>query len=269
MGQQFPGRFGFFAVLPIPLAEASCKEAIYALDQLGADGVVLLGSTRSVFLGDPSLDELMAELDSRGTTIFVHPNLHATSVTLGLDLPGFLVEFLCDTTRAAANLILSGTLERYPNVNWILSHSGGFLPYIAWRLTLADQLPEYAAKIPKGVMHYIRRFYYDTALSPSRYSQLALKALIEPEQILFGSDFPFAPALLTRAQCNTLEALEFWNTEQQYGIDRGHALQLFPQYRLESEQIASNPINNIGLNARFQSARTKAAARIGERLRNH
>lgn len=79
----------------------------------------------------------MTELDRRRATVFLHPNLHETSKQLDLSLPGFLIEFLCDTTRAATNLIVSGTIERHPNISWILAHSGGFLPYIAWRLSLS------------------------------------------------------------------------------------------------------------------------------------
>jgi len=73
----------------------------------------------------------MAELDPRKATVFVHPNLHKTTNEIGLATPQFFVEFLCDTTRAAVNLIFSGTMERYPQIKWILAHAGGFLPYIA------------------------------------------------------------------------------------------------------------------------------------------
>ena len=107
-----PGRFGSFAVLPMPFTEDACEEAVYALDVLGADGVVLLGSTDGHFLGDNRFDELMAELDRREAIVFVHPNIHPTSEQLPLDIPDFLIEFLCDTTRAATNLILNGTVER-------------------------------------------------------------------------------------------------------------------------------------------------------------
>jgi hypothetical protein len=108
---------------------------------LHADGVVLLGSTDGYFLGDPRFDALMHELDRRKAVVFVHPNLHKTSMELHLSAPGFLVEFVCDTTRAATNLILTGTLEKYPRIRWILAHAGGFLPFIAWRLSLASGLP--------------------------------------------------------------------------------------------------------------------------------
>ncbi|MCY1299800.1 Amidohydrolase [compost metagenome] len=161
---------------------------------------------------------------------------------MGIQGPGFLVEFLCDTTRAAVNLILTGTLERYPRIRWILAHGGGFLPYVAWRISLANALPQFREQAPQGVMSYLKRFYFDTALSPSRYSMAALKELVEPSHILFGSDFPFAPAPLTTLQCQTLEENPLWSAEQLYGIHRGHALSLFPQYRQADEQPIPVPI---------------------------
>ncbi len=235
MATRFPGRFGSFAVLPMPFTEYACAEAIYALDMLHADGVVLLGSTEGKFLGDPCFDELMAELDRRRTVVFVHPNIHQTSTQLDLSMPGFLVEFLCDTTRAAANLILSGTLERYPNIRWILAHAGGFLPYIAWRLSLANALPQFAQQVPQGVLTYIRNFYFDTALSPSPFAMAALRELVDPSHILFGSDFPFAPAIVTDMEVKALADLTIFDEAAKRGIDRGHGLKLFPKYAAAGE----------------------------------
>lgn len=226
-----PGRFGFFAVLPLPFTADACAEAIYALDVLQADGIVLLGSTHGKFLGDPSFDELMAELDRRKTIVFVHPNIHKTSTEIGLHIPEFFVEFLCDTTRAATNLIFSGTVERYPHIRWILSHAGGFLPYVAWRLSLGNGIPPIAKNAPQGVLTYIKRFYYDTALSPSPFAMAALKELVEPSHILFGSDFPFAPAFVVAMEDKSLNELTVFDTATKAGIDRTHALKLFPKYQ--------------------------------------
>ena len=230
MAVDHPGRFGSFAVLPMPFTQEACAEATYALDVLGAAGVVLLGSTDGKFLGDPAFDELMAELDRRGAIVFVHPNLHPTTPQIGLNIPNFMIEFLCDTTRAATNLILTGTLARRPNIRWILSHAGGFLPFIAWRVALADHFPHFAEKAPEGVLTYVRRFYYDTALSPSPFAMAALKALVEPDHILFGSDFPFAPAPLIGLEVAALSGLDTFDDQTRSGIDRAHALRLFPQF---------------------------------------
>ena len=239
MKVKHPGRFGSFAVLPMPFTAEACAEAIYALDVLRAEGVVLLGSTEGKFLGDPAFDELMAELDRRGTIVFVHPNLHATTAQIGLNTPLFMVEFLCDTTRAAVNLVLSGTMERYPNIRWILSHAGGFLPFIAWRVSLANNFPHFVEKAPQGVLTYIRRFYFDTALSPSPFAMAALKELVDPSHILFGSDFPFAPAPLIGVEVKNLEDLSVFDRPTKAGIDRGHALKLFPHFAAADEAAAA------------------------------
>ncbi|NBU36538.1 MAG: amidohydrolase [Bacteroidetes bacterium] len=266
---EHPNRFGFFAVLPMPFTDKACIEATYALDVLKADGIVLMGSTEGQFLGDPNFDELMAELNRRKTIVFVHPNMHATSETLSIKTPGFMVEFLCDTTRAAVNLVLTGAIEKYPNIKWILAHAGGFLPYVAWRISLGNLMKEIAINAPQGILTYIKSFYFDTALSPSRMSMAALKELVEPSHILFGSDFPFAPAPLTASQVSTLDNSTFWDEPTKYGINRGHALSLFPQYKMDNEQIVSQPIfKEMGFKEKMKFQIKKPILGILERIRN-
>lgn len=234
-----PGRFGFLAVLPMPFTAPACAEAGYALDTLGADGVVLLGSTEGRFLGDAAYEDLMAELDARRAVVFVHPNLHASSRQLGLEAPAFLLEFLCDTARAALNLILTGTLERYPRIRWILAHGGGFLPYAAWQTSLANAMPGFAERAPRGVLSYVRRFHYDTALSPSASSLAALTQVVDPSRIVFGTDYPYVPAPLVASECETLEQAGGVDLAVTRAIDRGTALCLFPRYRCGSEVVPS------------------------------
>lgn len=257
-----PGRFGWFAVLPMPFTAQACAEAVHALDVLKADGVVLLGSTEGVFLGDPRLDELMAELDRRAAVVFVHPNLHKTSTELDLATPGYLVEFLCDTTRAATNLILTGTLERYPRIRWILAHAGGFLPYIAWRLSLANDQLKLAKTLPKGMLHHIRGFYFDTALSPSPSVMAALRELVDPSHILFGSDYPFAPARAVGMQVKALENIRVFAPEVLVDINRNHALALFP--RLAA--LPASPPDGLGV--KLRRAFVKPVDDLAERIRD-
>lgn len=258
---RFPGRFGFFAVLPMPLTHEACIEAIYALEELKADGVVLLGSTDGRFLGDPRFDELMAELDRRSAIVFIHPNLHAGSTDLGLLAPGFLMEFLCDTARAALNLVLSGTMERYPHVRYILAHAGGFIPYIAWRLSLANMMPPFNSQAPQGVLTYLKRFYFDTALSPSTYTMGALLELVPSTQILFGSDFPFAPAPLAAVQCETLTKSPLLDTEALHNINHRSAADLFPRLPKPGALVTPAPVF-LGESLRQRVARSARAPLI-------
>lgn len=270
MAQQYPGRFGSFAVLPMPFTAESCAEAIYALDVLKANGIVLLGSTDGVFLGDPRLEELMAELHKRHAIVFIHPNLHQTSEQLGLSTPGFILEFLPDTTRAAVNLITSGVMERYPNIQFILAHAGGFLPYVAWRVSLGNLMADMSKNAPQGILTYIKRFYFDTALSPSPYAMAALNELVGPSRILFGSDFPFAPAPVSVMQAQALEHISFFDDKAKYGIQRGNALSLFPQYRQADETVRPRPVyQHESVGNKFKRWLSQPIVSIAEKKRNH
>ena len=266
---KYAGRFGSFAVLPMPFTAESCKEAEYALDVLKADGIVLLGSTEGVFLGDPQLNELMHVLNERQATVFVHPNIHQSSNAVNLNIPGFVLEFLCDTTRASVNLVASGIIENYPQINWILSHAGGFLPYVAWRVSLCNMMPELAEKTPQGFLHYIRRFYFDTALSPSAFAMSALKELVDPSHILFGSDFPFAPKQLSILQKQNFTELSVFSPEQKSQILRDNALALFPQFKVSSDQniVELQHYSTASLSTRMKHSMMKPVLKMAENMR--
>lgn len=250
-------RFGFFATLPMPATEAAVREATYALDTLKADGVVLLASAGGKFLGDSDFEELMAELNARKAVVFIHPNIHLTSEQLGLNIPGFYIEFLFDTTQAVTNLIFTGTVERYPDIRWILAHAGGAIPYIAWRLSLANLDPSTIEKAPRGALAYLRSFYYETALSPSPYAISALLNLVSTSPILFGSDYPYAPRPLVAKEISDLQQLEMVDEATQKAIARENALTLFPRLKEKTESLppphssGSRDQKRIALSARI------------------
>ncbi len=235
-----PTRFGAFASLPLPDTQAAIAEAIYALEVLHCDGINLLASVADRFLGDPAFDDLMLELDRRRGVVFIHPNVHSTSRLLGLAFPDALFEFIADTTRAVLNLALSGTLERYPNIRWILAHSGGAAPFLAWRLALADHDPRFANRMPQGMTTYLRRFFYDTALSPSPYAMKPVMDLAGPNQIVFGSDFPYATDALVATEVHELDRLEVFDAATRQAMERGNALKLFPRLAVRLAAQKSN-----------------------------
>lgn len=239
-------RLGFFAILPLPITEAAIGEAIYALDELGADGIVLLASSGDQFLGDPDLEELMSELDKRETVVFVHPNIHSTSDALPLDIPGFYLEFMFDTTRAVTNMIYSGTLERYKRIKWIIAHAGATLPYLTWRLSLVQaEDPSVLERAPRGVKSYLQSLHYDTALSPTRYSMASLLELVEPTQIMFGSDFPFAPDPLVGVELQELYDNPLLDDKTTKMIMRDNALRLFPRFASSGEMPMELSSHNL------------------------
>ena len=231
-----PRRFGAFATLPLPDVDGALRELERALDELHLDGVVLLASqSDGRYLGDPLFDDLFAELQRRRAVVFVHPTVPTSSAAVPVDVPGFATEFVFDTTRAAANLIWTGTVERCPDVPIILAHAGGTTPFLAWRWSLLNLHPlfgpQLAERAPHGFLHYLRRFHYDTALSANPHALRSLCELVGPSQILFGSDFPFAPEPVAAASVAGLAEFDGFDEAARRRIERDNALALLPSLR--------------------------------------
>jgi len=218
-----PGRFGFFATLPLPDVDGALAELDRAFDTLGADGIVLLANHRGVYLGDPTFDPVFDELQRRQAVAFVHPSLIPRLEPID-GIPTFIADFLLDTTRAALNLARTGTLERCPDVKIVLAHAGGFVPYAAYRLAFAAS--------PRGdVVHglsLLKRYYFDIALSGSPTALPSLLAFTGPDHVTFGSDWPYAPDVAVAGMTHLYETYDL-DEQARDQIDRGTAAALLPR----------------------------------------
>ncbi|GAA2629005.1 amidohydrolase family protein [Actinomadura fulvescens] len=186
-----PGRFGLLATLTLPYVDGAVTAAAHALDELSADGVVLLANSHGRYLGDPSFDPLMAELDRRGAVVLVHPAELPGPAAAGI--PPFAADFLLDTTRAAYGLVRHDVPRRFPGIRFVLAHAGGFLPYAAHRLAVS--LFDQTGRDPATILDDLAGFYFDTALSSSPAALPSLLSFARPGHVLYGSDWPFAPEL--------------------------------------------------------------------------
>ncbi|MFD4505893.1 amidohydrolase family protein [Streptomyces sp. NPDC058457] len=223
LAAEHPGRFGWFATLPLPDAAAAAREAERALAELGADGVTLLANTDGDYLGAAGQDALWRVLDEHGAVAFVHPaELPGPAVD---GIPPFAADFLLDTTRAAYLLVRNGVVHRYPHIRFVLSHAGGFVPYASHRMAVA--LAADTGRSPLDILEDLRGFYFDTALSSSPAALPTLLAFARPGHVLFGSDWPFAPAAAGQYFANGLDSGVDPGTLA--AVDRGNAEALFPR----------------------------------------
>jgi len=224
MQQRHPKRFGFFAALPLPDIEGTLREIEYAFDQLHADGVVLMTSYGDRWLGDPSFDPVMQELERRAAVVYVHPGSPVCCSQLMSYVPPFLTEFTQDTNRTITSLMFSGQLARSRAIRFIFSHAGGTIPMLAGRIAqLSTSVPQLAAAVPDGVEAELRRLYYEVANSANRPAIAALLSLVPATQVMFGSDFPLVPIAATQAKLSGLGLSE----SDLASLSRGTAAKLF------------------------------------------
>ncbi|MEU6102026.1 amidohydrolase family protein [Streptomyces flaveolus] len=204
---EHPGRFGFFASLPLPDVDGALREVAYAFDELGADGVVLETNTHGVYLGDARLEPLFAELGRRRAVVFLHPTSPVCWEQSALGRPRPMVEFIFDTARTVTDLLMAGTLERHPGLQVVVPHCGGALPVLADRINgfMKLFLPAGAGDTPDAV-EQLRRLHYDMA-GPAFPRQVpALLSLVEPDRLLYGSDYCWTPTHGVDAHVATVDA---------------------------------------------------------------
>jgi predicted TIM-barrel fold metal-dependent hydrolase len=228
-----PARFGLFASLPLPDIDAALAETGYALDTLHADGVVLLTNYRGIYLGDPRFDALLAELDRRHAVAFMHPTgPYCPGCPGGLDYPQPMIEFMFETTRAVTHLVFSGTLDRYPRIQFIVPHAGAAVPVLSDRI--AGMIP--ALGLPNAptadhVSALLRRLYYDLAGYAVPKMLPALFAVADPGRILYGSDWPFTPEPVVAKLSGLIDSTPVLDGETRSRILRANAQALLPRLK--------------------------------------
>jgi len=228
-----PDRFGNFATLPLPDAEGALWELEHALDTLRADGVILLANYAGKYLGEAAFEPIWSELHRRHAVVFVHPGQPPLPTAAGV--PGPLVDYPFDTTRAAVQLVLNGIVDRYPGARIILAHAGGFLPYASHRFAELARVFRPAAAKPADILATFQRFYFDTALSSGPAALPSLKAFAGSGHMVFGSDFPYAPAGIGASFTAKLDAGNGLTADEHRAINHGNACALFPRLARRTE----------------------------------
>ena len=220
----YKGRFGLFAVLPLPDVPGSVMEAEYALDTLKADGIGLLTSYGNAWLGDASFAPLLEELNRRQAVVYTHPTDSMCCQNLIPRVANQMLEYPTDTTRTIVSLIASEAATKYPDIRFIFSHAGGTITSVAGRVLGQGAPPDAFARAaePNSRLSHLRRFYYDTAGSANPVNMAALRALVPLSQILFGTDAPFVDGA---PQVKGLQASGF-SASELADIERTNALRL-------------------------------------------
>jgi 6-methylsalicylate decarboxylase len=221
------GRFGAFALLPLPDVDGALAEIAYAFDVLRLDGVGLFSSVNDCYLGDPLFDPVFDELNRRKAIAFIHPTHCEAPGATRLHAPPFAVEYVFDTTRAVVNLIYNGTFKRCPDIRFIVAHGGGAVPFLAERIAMMEG--HRGAKNLSGVIPALRSLYYETASTTSAYALRSLQEFADPAHILWGSDLPFVYGARLKQEVDHWEHYSGFDDAARRVIERDNALRLFPR----------------------------------------
>lgn len=186
-----PSTYSGLATLPMQSPEAAAGELYRSVKELGLVGAEIGTSIEEHQLDDLRFEPFWEAANELGVPIMLHP--YYVGPKAGFE-PYYLTNSFgnpLDTAIAAARLMMSGTLDRYPNVRLVLVHGGGFMPYQLGRLDHAWGVrPEPKVATARPPSAYLEQFYFDTIT----HNDHALKWLVEfagADHVALGSDLPF------------------------------------------------------------------------------
>ncbi|HEX9162718.1 MAG TPA: amidohydrolase family protein [Thermoanaerobaculia bacterium] len=200
-------RFSAIATLPLSDPAASAKELERACRQLGFCGAMVFSNINGVALSDERFRPVWEVANDLAAVIHIHPTSPVGVEAMQEFWLMPLVGFPLDTTLAAAKLVFSGVVRRFPRIKWVLGHLGGAIPYLVERLDRGfEAFKECRANIDRLPSEYLKKFYYDSVNFDPRALQLAID-FAGADHILAGSDYPHQIGSLKK-MFDSINALE-------------------------------------------------------------
>lgn len=186
-----PDRFMGLATVPMQAPDLAAAELRRAMTEEGLLGAMIGSHVEGKNLDDPALDPFWAEAEARGAFLLLHPvKIAGMDRQKSFYLNNFVGNPL-DTTIAAACLVFGGVLERFPGLNIVLSHGGGFTPYQAGRWVHGwAERAEAKVRLKGEPGPSIDRLLFDTILHGPHQLQF-LVDWAGADRVMLGSDYPF------------------------------------------------------------------------------
>ncbi len=179
----------------VPVEHAELAVAIVGACPDGAGFSLAAGGDTAVCFSDAALDPLWQALDARAAFVFLHPG-HCADERQGRFYLENLLGNPCETAVAVGHLVFGGVLVRHPRIRFCLAHAGGVTAMVAgrWQQGFDTARPGVDPGLPPPRAQ-LRRFTIDTIAHDPAALALAA-AVFGPENLRFGSDWPFPMGLL-------------------------------------------------------------------------
>ncbi len=189
--RSYSGRFVGLCVLPLQQPTAAREELERAIGELGLRGVLLYSNLDGGFPDEPAHAWLFARAEELAVPLYLHPAYPVThDQVAGRNLVAAL-GLMFDTTIALARIILSGLMDRHPDLTIVCPHVGGALPYLIGRLDHQTMVLKRGAEhITRAPSEYLKRVWFDT-VSPWPAAIDYGYRMVGPDQLMFASDHPW------------------------------------------------------------------------------
>ncbi|RNB90504.1 amidohydrolase [Brevibacillus fluminis] len=188
--QANPQRFIGLGTVPLQDVETAIREMDRCMNELGLKGIEIGTNVNGSNLDDPSLIPFFEMCEQWEVPLFIHPWETMAKERTPRHNFMYTVGMPSETALAAASLIASGSMEKFPRLKICFAHGGGSFPYILPRLDQGWHVWPHLRLTTHPPSHYAKNFYFDSLV----YDPLNIKYMVDRfghDKVIMGSDYPF------------------------------------------------------------------------------
>jgi aminocarboxymuconate-semialdehyde decarboxylase len=226
---KYPERFpAAVASVALNHLDASWKELERAIVDLKFRGVQIYTHVNDKPLDSPEFEPLWEMMSRFKLPIWIHPTHGVTSTDYRSETQSKYAAdstfgWPYETTLAMTRLVFSGIMERWQGLKVITHHGGGMVPFYEQRIIAFHAVREmlyrnkHTVGLTKAPIDYYKMFYADTAIYGNPAGLMLARAFFGIENLLFGTDFPFAGhngERVTRQTINAIEEMDISDLEK-------------------------------------------------------
>ncbi|HOR45025.1 MAG TPA: amidohydrolase family protein [Spirochaetota bacterium] len=191
----FPDRFSGIASLGFSDMRKSIPELSRCFDELNFAGLQMFPYVRGKGIEGEEFYPVYEILEKRNKPLILHPGSPVNKDYSNYNT-GALMGYWFDDAICIIKLILSGMLDKFPDLKILCPHVWSLLPYLVERIDIqTSRFPEFfSAKINKTPGEYLEKIYTDcNNFSPENIS-FSINKMNGIGRMMFGSDSPFVKA---------------------------------------------------------------------------
>jgi aminocarboxymuconate-semialdehyde decarboxylase len=194
---KYPERFVGIAEIPITSETDALEEFDRAVNELGMRGVQLYTQMGGLPIDNEKFHPLFERAIKYDIPILLHPSNPPPSQSRLYEQDYSLMLMFgwpYETTLALSRLVISGVIEKFPNIKLVSHHMGGMIAYYGGRLQIYENLAAMRGiKYQKPLLEYFKVFYADTVLGGHLPAAKCGYEVFGPDHVVFATDYPFGP----------------------------------------------------------------------------
>jgi len=197
--KRHPRRFVGLAPIPPLAGREALSELRRAIEILGLKGVVIRSQMNGLSVDAPEFYPFYEEVEKLNVPIFIHPS----GVQRGFDILeapydlGRSIGRELDLIVATTRLILSGVLDDFPGLTFVISHKGGGIAAVKERIEYQFGTTNDRGTRPQGSRNRrpfdqcFAQLYFNLAGSHGGMNSVMCALTgISPKRLIFATDYP-------------------------------------------------------------------------------